>query len=113
MAISYAFPAAPGHNVSALTHSELHLRGMKAMAKKKGTSACELVLVAGFPAGGKTTVTKTLTDQGYTRLNRDTVGGAVDDLLPKLAELLAAGKSVVMDNLYATRTSRAGAIAVA
>ena len=33
------------------------------MAKK--TSACELVLVAGYPAGGKTTVTKQLTDLGF------------------------------------------------
>src|SRR5262249_10179750 len=53
------------------------------------------------------------TDRGYQRLNRDTVGGAVDDLLPRLDLLLAAGESAVLDNLYATRASRAGAVQVA
>jgi HAD superfamily hydrolase (TIGR01662 family) len=80
------------------------------MAKK---SASELVLVLGYPASGKTTITKEYTDRGYSRLNRDLVGGAVEDLLPKLDELLAAGKPVVMDNLFATRASRAGALGVA
>ena len=73
----------------------------------------ELVLVGGFPASGKTTVTKRYLDYGYTRLNRDLVGGKVDDLLPALQAALEVGKSVVMDNLYATITSRAGAVAVA
>lgn len=75
--------------------------------------AQELVLVGGMPAGGKTTVTKRYLDQGYTRLNRDLVGGKVDDLLPALQSALKAGKSVVMDNLYATKASRAGAVGVA
>lgn len=75
--------------------------------------AQELVLVGGMPAGGKTTVTKRYTEQGYTRLNRDLVGGKVDDLLPALKSALSSGKSVVMDNLYATKASRAGAVEVA
>src|SRR5438105_4101850 len=82
------------------------------MARKSAT-ASEVVLVVGYPASGKTTVTKDYTDKGYERLNRDLVGGAVDDLLPHLDKLLESGKSVVMDNLFATRTSRAGAIAAA
>lgn len=73
----------------------------------------EIVLVGGMPAAGKTTVTSRYTDKGYTRLNRDTVGGKVDDLLPALLLSLSAGKSVVMDNLYATKASRAGVIGVA
>lgn len=73
----------------------------------------ELVMVGGMPAGGKTTVTKAYTEMGYTRLNRDLVGGKVDDLLPALEVALKSGKSVVMDNLYATKASRAGAVAVA
>jgi HAD superfamily hydrolase (TIGR01662 family) len=80
------------------------------MARK---SACELVLIVGFPASGKTTITKEYTDRGYSRLNRDLLGGAVTDLLPKLDELLAAGKPVVMDNLFATRASRQGALKLA
>ncbi len=81
------------------------------MAKKK--AAGELVLVVGFPAGGKTTITRDYTDRGYERLNRDLVGGSLDDLLPQLDKLLSAGKSVVMDNLFCTRASRAGALAIA
>ena len=73
----------------------------------------KLVLVGGMPAGGKTTVTQRYVDQGYERLNRDLVGGKVDDLLPKLDVLLSSGKNVVMDNLYATIESRAGAVKVA
>ncbi|MCI0459915.1 MAG: HAD-IIIA family hydrolase [Gemmataceae bacterium] len=73
----------------------------------------EVILVGGYPASGKTTVTRPFVEQGYQRLNRDTVGGKVDDLLPRLRELLATGHSVVLDNLYATRASRAGAVALA
>jgi HAD superfamily hydrolase (TIGR01662 family) len=58
-------------------------------------------------------VTSSLVAKGYERLNRDTVGGKLDDLLPRLDSLLSAGKSVVMDNLYATKESRAGAVALA
>ena len=82
------------------------------MARKKQGEQ-EVVLVGGMPASGKTTITRKYTSQGHERLNRDTVGGKVDDLLPHLDKLLAAGKSVVLDNLYATRESRAGAVKVA
>lgn len=75
--------------------------------------AQELILVGGMPAGGKTTVTKRYVEKGYTRLNRDLVGGKVDDLLPALSLALSCGESVVMDNLYATKASRAGAVEVA
>ena len=35
------------------------------------------------------------------------LGGELDDLIPKLGELLASGqKRVVLDNTYATRVSR-------
>jgi len=66
----------------------------------------EVVLVGGMPAGGKTTVTKRYEAQGYTRLNRDLVGGKVDDLIPNMTAALRAGKNVVLDNLYATVASR-------
>lgn len=67
----------------------------------------EVVLVGGMPAGGKTTVTKRFVEQGYTRLNRDTLGGKVNDLIAPMQAALRAGKNVVMDNLYATKASRA------
>ncbi len=82
-------------------------------ASPRTASEQEVVLVGGMPAGGKTSLTRALVEKGYERLNRDTVGGKVDDLLPRLGELLTAGKSVVLDNLYATAESRAGAVKVA
>jgi HAD superfamily hydrolase (TIGR01662 family) len=69
--------------------------------------AQELVLVVGYPASGKTTITKDLGGNGHVRLNRDIAGGATVDLLPKLGVNLDAGKSVIMDNLFATRAMRA------
>lgn len=73
----------------------------------------EVILVGGMPAGGKTTVTKAYTDLGYVRLNRDTVGGKVDDLLPMMKKVIESGKNVVMDNLYATKASRQETIKLA
>ena len=63
-------------------------------------------MVVGFPASGKSSVTKDLIAGGGVSLNRDTEGGAVIDLLPKMENLLLAGKNVVLDNLFATIESR-------
>src|SRR3569832_349991 len=73
----------------------------------------ELVLIGGMPAGGKSTITKRFTDAGFHRMNRDVEGGTVDGLIPTAEALLSAGKSVVMDNLYGTRASRASALKLA
>lgn len=73
----------------------------------------EVVLVGGYPASGKSTLAATFTARGYVRLNRDERGGTVAKLLRPLAELLAAGRSVVLDNLYATKESRAPFVAAA
>jgi histidinol-phosphate phosphatase family protein len=44
---------------------------------------------------------------GYARLNRDELGGTLDDVTQKLGELLSSGqKRVVLDNTYGTRASR-------
>lgn len=77
------------------------------------TSGQEVVLLGGFPAAGKSTLARELLTRGYERLNRDDEGGSLDDLLPKLDKHLSAGKSVLLDNLYATAASRAGALQVA
>jgi HAD superfamily hydrolase (TIGR01662 family) len=73
----------------------------------------EVVIVMGFPASGKTRTTDSYVQKGYVRLNRDTEGGAVADLLPKLEVLLKQKKNVVMDNLFATAATRKGVIALA
>ena len=78
----------------------------------------EIVLVAGPPASGKTTTVKKYVDQGYTRLNRDTLGGALSSkkelLYVKLVELHGQGvRSFVLDNVYSNTAHRAVAIEVA
>ena len=63
-------------------------------------------MVVGFPASGKSSITKDLIVGGGVSLNRDTEGGAVIDLLPKMEALLKQGKDVVLDNLFATAENR-------
>jgi HAD superfamily hydrolase (TIGR01662 family) len=70
-----------------------------------------VVLICGFPASGKTTAIKKY--PGYARLNRDTEGGKVSSLLPKLDSLLADGKDVILDNLFTTEEDRAPFVEVA
>lgn len=67
----------------------------------------EVVVMMGIQGAGKSSEVARYLDRGYARLNRDMLGGKLDDLIPKLGELLAAGqRRVVLDNTYATRVSR-------
>ena len=66
----------------------------------------KVVMMVGFPAAGKGTLTRELSDEGYVVLNRDSVGGSIAGLVPKLENLLAAGKSVVLDNTNGTVETR-------
>lgn len=44
-----------------------------------------VIMVCGAPASGKSTITKELTSKwNYVVLNRDTEGGTIAELLPKL-----------------------------
>jgi HAD superfamily hydrolase (TIGR01662 family) len=61
----------------------------------------KVVMVMGYPASGKSTITKDLVAKGMTSLNRDTEGGKIADLLPKMESLLLDNKDVVLDNLFA------------
>lgn len=63
-------------------------------------------MVVGYPASGKSTVTKELTKKGAITLNRDTEGGTIAGLLPKMEKLLKEGKDIVLDNLFATSETR-------
>jgi HAD superfamily hydrolase (TIGR01662 family) len=73
----------------------------------------EILLILGPPGSGKTTVANDYTSKGYLRLNRDTLGGKLEALVPKLEELiLTKSNSVVLDNTYPTKASRAGIIAL-
>lgn len=57
-------------------------------------------MVCGAPASGKSTVTKTFTNKGAISLNRDTEGGTIAGLLPKMEKLLQDKKDIVLDNLF-------------
>jgi aryl-alcohol dehydrogenase-like predicted oxidoreductase/histidinol phosphatase-like enzyme len=67
----------------------------------------EVVLVMGMPAAGKSSTAEEFVARGYRRLNRDSVGGRLVDLVPELEAGLASGQfNWVLDNTYATRKSR-------
>lgn len=62
-----------------------------------------VVMVCGYPASGKSTVTKQIVEgQKAVILNRDTEGGTIAGLLPKLEQYLKDKTDVVLDNLFPT-----------
>jgi HAD superfamily hydrolase (TIGR01662 family) len=67
----------------------------------------EVVVVMGIQGAGKSSEVDGYVARGYARLNRDLLGGELDDLVPRLDELLRSGqRRVVLDNTYGTRASR-------
>lgn len=63
----------------------------------------KVTMVVGYPASGKSTITKELTKNGAVSLNRDTEGGKIVDLLPKMEKLLQeGGNHIILDNLFPT-----------
>lgn len=66
----------------------------------------KVTMVVGYPASGKSTLTKELVAKGSVALNRDTEGGTIAGLLPKMDALLSAGKDVVLDNLFVNVETR-------
>lgn len=62
----------------------------------------KVTMVVGYPASGKSTVTKDLIKKGAVSLNRDTEGGTIVSLLPKLEALIKDGKDVILDNTFPT-----------
>ena len=83
------------------------LRVSRAVRRPRIPTGADVVVVMGMPGAGKTSLARELEVEGYARLNRDTLGGSLADLAPRLAELLDAGqKRVVLDNTYPTRASR-------
>jgi predicted kinase len=82
------------------------LRVPRAQRRPRESSG-DVVMVMGMPGAGKSSVARELESQGYQRLNRDSAGGSLAGLVPRLEELLASGEQrVVLDNTYPTRASR-------
>lgn len=64
-------------------------------------------MICGYPASGKSTITREIVENtGANILNRDSIGGSINDLLPLLEQHLKDKKSVVLDNLFPTIDSR-------
>ena len=63
-----------------------------------------ITLVIGYPAAGKTFFAKRFEHLGYHRLNRDEIGGKLDDLINRLDQQYRTNgvKKFVMDNTYST-----------
>jgi histidinol phosphatase-like enzyme/predicted kinase len=71
-------------------------------------------MIMGLPAAGKSTLAQSLVAQGYFRLNRDEAGGTLRSLLPALGRAIETGATrIVLDNTYASRTTRAEVIQAA
>ena len=62
----------------------------------------KVTMIMGYPASGKSTLTKELVAKGAVSLNRDTEGGTIVSLLPKMEALLQDRKDIVLDNLFPT-----------
>jgi len=65
-----------------------------------------IVMMVGFPASGKTQEVYKYVLQGYQVLSRDKEGGNVIDLLPKMEQLIAENKDVVLDCTFVSPESR-------
>lgn len=77
-------------------------------------SGPEAVVIMGPPAAGKSSRVQPLLDQGYVRLNRDEIGGKLDDLVRHLERAHGDGhRRFVLDNTYPNRKSRAKLLASA
>lgn len=67
----------------------------------------EVVILMGIQGAGKSETVEAYEKAGYSRLNRDEIGGKLDDLIPMLKDALERGeRRVVLDNTYPTRISR-------
>jgi HAD superfamily hydrolase (TIGR01662 family) len=87
---------------------------ISSVGKRKAARGSEVVILMGIQGAGKSELVASYEKQGYLRLNRDDLGGRLDDLVPRMVELLQQGKSrIVLDNTYPTRISREPVISAA
>lgn len=72
------------------------------------TNMQEVIMTVGLPASGKSTKIKEYLskENPYIWLNRDTEGGKVISLLPKMKKELNSGNSIVLDCTFVSKKAR-------
>lgn len=120
-AVDAAFPAfaalrgaAPPAAIDGLDHA----RDLATALGELPPPATEgVVLTVGIQGAGKSSAVAPFEEAGHLRLNRDTVGGRLIDLIAPLEGHLAAApagqRKAILDNTYPTAASRAPVIAAA
>ena len=113
LSIKYSFEADP--DAAAAVQPPERPASLSTLEPDQGPGlSAEIVLLMGIQGAGKSELVQSYVDHGYQRLNRDVMGGKVDDLVGHLQRLLNDGhQRVVLDNTYPTRISRAPIIRVA
>jgi len=96
------------------TGRAMHARSPARVSVSRSSAEGEIVLVMGLPGAGKSTVARQLVADGYTRVNRDEIGGSLNALLPRLDRAIRDGTTrLVLDNTYVTRKARGAVIQAA
>ena len=113
LSIKYSFEA--DEDAAATIRPTTKPTGLPSLKPNQGPGdEPEVVLLMGIQGAGKSDLVQSYVDRGYVRLNRDLLGGKVDDLIGPLREVLEQGqRRVVLDNTYPTRISRASVVRVA
>lgn len=65
-----------------------------------------VVLISGPQGSGKTSLVPKYLNQGFSRLNRDTIGTKMIALYPMLEKMLQNNEDVVLDNTFASADER-------
>lgn len=73
----------------------------------------EIIITVGYPGAGKSTHVAGFSPLIYVRLNRDTIGGSLEELTTKLESILKnTSNSCILDNTYPTKDSRQAIISL-
>ena len=115
MALGMKYSFEPSVTAKAALSPNVLPDNVSALESNVGPSdAPEVVIIMGIQGAGKSRLVNSYLEHEYGRLNRDELGGTLDELVPRLQQLLANGYSrVVLDNTYPTRLSRAPVVAMA
>jgi histidinol-phosphate phosphatase family protein len=74
----------------------------------------EIVIIMGIQGAGKSTLVNDYITKGYTRFNRDEMGGDLAKLNAKLEQAIKNGKTLfVLDNTYGTKENRKPVVDIA